>query len=111
MEAAFNTTGVVRFAKKTEFLAGLVAHECGHAVTTYAQFSAREGNDAGWASELCANRYVCKWGFDSRRWRRIIQAQFGHMVGLPGTTVTVGSVSGGTAVTFRVTKDFRLQRF
>jgi hypothetical protein len=46
-------------------LIALVAHECGHAVTRARDFAARERtSDAEWASELCADLYAFRWGFE-----------------------------------------------
>jgi hypothetical protein len=47
-----------------EHLVALVAHECGHAVARMRDFHVRDGLDAEWANEACADRLAFRWGFE-----------------------------------------------
>jgi hypothetical protein len=101
-EACFIAAGVIRLSTRCQPSAPLVAHECGHAVTTRAEWDAREREiDGLWASEGCANRYVMKWGFGEAAVRRIVHSQIGHMGGVPGETIRFGKR------TYRITRGFR----
>jgi hypothetical protein len=75
-DAHFLAPGVIRLSVRSRPDATVVAHECGHAVTTLTEWTAREREiDGEWASEGCANRYVLKWGFDERALRRIVHVR------------------------------------
>lgn len=101
-EACFIAPGVIRLSTRCQPSAPLVAHECGHAITTRAEWGAREREiDGLWASEGCANRYVIKWGFGEAALRGIVHSQIGHMGGVPGETIRFGKR------TYRVTRGFR----
>jgi len=67
-------------------LLGLVAHECGHVATRELDFMTREAafRDGEWSSELCADRYAFRWGFEAGIRALAMIRSIGHHCVLPG---------------------------
>lgn len=97
-------------------LIAVLAHECGHAVTTKREVKARGRGfkfDPEWALELCASRYVFKWGFE-KEYRRLSARPEAraHIGGLPGQNLVIqyGARRSRKTAVLRVSHDFRLRR-
>ncbi len=88
-------------------LIALVAHECGHVATRERNFTCRDGVSSEWTSELCADMYAFKWGFE--RQIRINEPfrGFGHHCVLPGKKI--GEDHDGTTTWWRVDRRFHLR--
>jgi hypothetical protein len=88
-----------------EHLIALLAHECGHAVTRARDFDARRRyGDEEWASEMCADMYAFRWGFESQVRAQAPFRKIAHHAALPGQTIWDGDYA------FRVDRRFFLRR-
>lgn len=87
-------------------LLSTLAHECGHAVTRYIDFAARErvSRDGEWASELCADMYAFRWGFEREIRASAPLRNLAHHAVLPGETLWCNGKA------FRVDRRFFLRR-
>ena len=91
--------------RPAEHLVALLAHECGHAVTRARDFNARERyGDGEWASELCADMYAFRWGFEAQMRAEAPFRDFTHHAVLPGQTIWQGDVA------YRVDRRFFVRR-
>ena len=93
-EARFHVRGVVLLARDAvgmdpRNLVGLVAHECGHVATRERDFEARQRvfSDREWSSELCADKYAYRWGFEQAIRASAKTRCFAHHCVLPGETI------------------------
>src|SRR5262249_6396565 len=69
----------------------LIAHECGHVVTRARDFDARERRgEAEWASEMCADMYAFRWGFEKQIREHATSRRIGHHDAVPGETIWDG---------------------
>ena len=93
--------------RHTEHLVAIVAHECGHAATRERDFQKRDGYSGEWASELCADFYAFKWGFEAELRKAFTRRPLNHYCGFPGETLEVGH--GDDVQRFRVDKRFYLR--
>ncbi len=94
----FYRTGQILFSKRmarmeTSQMLAVVAHEIGHVATRVGDFNRRDeaaGGDAEWASELAADFYAAKWGFEKELREHWKTRAFGHHCVPPGKVVSFG---------------------
>jgi hypothetical protein len=69
-----------------------VAHECGHVATRWRDFDARErvSGDSEWSSELCADMYAFRWGFEQQIRADGPHRALGHHCAPPGEVLGAG---------------------
>lgn len=70
---------------------GTVAHEFGHAATTYKDLERRQAPSDEWASELAADYFAYKWGFGKEIAKARPSADFVHHAVGPGQYVGLGN--------------------
>lgn len=77
------------------FVAAIVAHELGHAATSRAELRAMEIDRHPVYGELCASRYVFKWGFVKEYAMYLFDNDaIQHCGGLPGDKFVLKSTDG-----------------
>lgn len=104
-EYDFDSPGSILLREDDSFSIATVAHELGHACTREDDFWKRDGLDAEWASELCADMYAYKWGFGREIARSRKERDFMHHGPPPGTVVECNGSR------FRVTRAFYIRPF
>lgn len=102
-------SGAVQLARKVPTLPeprliATIAHELGHVATREEDFWKRDGVDAEWASEACADYYAYKWGF-GRQIRADYKANpnLAHRL-LPGEIIEIEGIGA-----FKMTRHFYLR--
>lgn len=97
--------GVVKVSTHAEFLAGVLAHEFGHACTRWEDLERRRAPTDEWASELAADWYAYKWGFGRLIAREKKTRDLLHHGPCPGETCELEKPDGSRQ-RFRVTRSF-----
>ena len=89
-------------------LVATIAHECGHVATRYRDFDRRERyGDGEWASELCAEFYAARWGFERELRLQAPRLDVAHHAALPGAVLIEGE--GVEERRYRVDRHFYLR--
>jgi hypothetical protein len=90
------------------FPVAVLAHQLGHVTTRPDDYERREGFDARWAWEMCADYYAYKWGFgrEIREHRR--RRDPAHRGPAPGWLFFIGAGEGGAVGRFRLNRRFHL---
>ena len=72
-----------------DHLLAVVAHECGHVVTRVrdVEVRARLSPVEGWATEMCADMYAFRWGFEREVWAHQASRALAHHAALPGQII------------------------
>jgi hypothetical protein len=100
----FNGCGEVYIAvEKRSSHVAVVAHALGHVCTRKNDFFERDGLDAEWASEVCADFYAYRWGFGRNIGQHRRSRSFGHHGPGPGQEFT--AEHEGIVRRYRVTRD------
>lgn len=71
-----------------------IAHECGHVATRERDFGKRDScyTDSEWASEMSADFYAFKWGFEKELRKHNQERRLGHHGGLPGEIIAIDAI-------------------
>lgn len=86
-------------------LVALFAHECGHCVTRERDVERMDGCPYDeWTSELCADRYAFRWGFEKEIRKQAVSRDVGHHAALPGQILWLSSTA------FEVDRHFKFKR-
>ena len=109
MEMGFHASGWIALSRRLGRLPwahqlATVAHECGHVVTREREFERLRAvnGDAEWTSEMCANRYVFRWGFKEELRAQAPNLDVRHEAVLPGEMIWVHGEAYGVDWRFRL---------
>jgi hypothetical protein len=97
-DGCYLAPGVIRLTptecrRSLDSLVATVAHECGHAAVREREVASRQRvrRDSEWASEMSADYYAFKWGFEKQIRARSPSRRVGHHGGLPGDILRLGA--------------------
>lgn len=113
VEGQWQASGYIRLSRaitrlRQVDLVAIIAHECGHVATRARDFDRREKyGDGEWASELCADFYAARWGFERELRLQAPRRNVAHHAVLPGAILTEGE--GVEERRYRVDRHFYLR--